>query len=397
MAYNIGMLALPQSWRYGPRSLQEVNPERIVYLADLLGLSRQEVCDLVRDGRKTVVKEEDLFGPHIQIRYLEKLQEVLGKGLGFFINTDPLTYEKNSVLYRKEHRHNCELQYADRLLVSTTEDEAIWQSALCATLWNRLHRILSRYSLADNPVEVAYEVRAEMEIRDQPYKDIRKHLHYLMRRLGKFHIIVREHVESPKHKNNLAGFFLRPLTIVIKRQQHVGREIFTLAHELGHYLLDKEELDGMPFDKENSKEEKWCNDFAFAFILGREKVKQLKSFKPKEVRDPFGAIAAFSSANHISRLAIYCHLAKRRVITWKDYNEIKSEIRARHEQEERAYRRKANGTSSRQGGRKLRPLFSPLEQKIYLNAFYAGIVKEHNLMRHFQTHSIDSIVYGSHF
>lgn len=391
------MPSIPQSWRYDPRRLKEVNPERIVYLADLLGLSRQEVCELVRDGRKTEVKEEDLFGTHIQTRYLEKLEEVLGKCHAFLGSTSPLTYAKNSILCRKERHHNCELQYADRLLVSMTEDEALRQSGICVTLWDRLNRILPRYSLADNPVEVAYEVRAEMEIREQPYKDIRKHLHYLMRRLGKFHIIVREHVESPKHKNNLAGFFLRPLTIVIKRQQHVGREIFTLAHELGHYLLDKEELDGLPFDKENSKEEKWCNDFAFAFILGRDKIKQLKSFKPSEVRDPFGTIAAFSSANHISRLAIYCHLAKRRVITWKDYNEIKSAIRARHEQEERAYRRKANGTRSRQGGRKLRPLFSPLEQKIYLNAFYAGIVKEHRLMRHFQTHSIDSIVCGAHF
>ena len=61
---------------------------------------------------------------------------------------------------------------------------------------------------------------------------------------------------------------------MLKRQQQaLRREIFTLAHELGHYLLNEEEVESLDFadmyGNSGNKVENWCNEFAFYFLAGR--------------------------------------------------------------------------------------------------------------------------------
>ena len=56
----------------------------------------------------------------------------------------------------------------------------------------------------------------------------------------------------------------------LKRQQmSFRREIFTLIHELGHFLLNEEEIEKLEIEhlaNDNlSSIERWCNDFSFHF------------------------------------------------------------------------------------------------------------------------------------
>ena len=52
-------------------------------------------------------------------------------------------------------------------------------------------------------------------------------------------LFVFEYIETwnKKEKTNIDGFYLKPNVIVLKHHKHYKREIFTLAHELGHCLL----------------------------------------------------------------------------------------------------------------------------------------------------------------
>ena len=76
-----------------------------------------------------------------------------------------------------------------------------------------------------------------------------------------------------KEKANIDGFFLCPNVIVLKRNQNAfNREIFTLLHELGHYLLNEEEIEQVDVlntvNSNLSEVERWCNDFAYYFLAG---------------------------------------------------------------------------------------------------------------------------------
>ena len=66
-------------------------------------------------------------------------------------------------------------------------------------------------------------------------------------------IMVFEFIETwnKKEKANIDGFYLKPNLIVLKRHQSFSREIFTLAHELGHYLLDEEEIEEINYSVYN--------------------------------------------------------------------------------------------------------------------------------------------------
>src|SRR5690606_2760924 len=93
--------------------------------------------------------------------------------------------------------------------------------------------------------------------------------------LAESNILVFEFVEHQalKEKSNIDGFYLQPNVIVLRRNQdYFKREVFTLAHELGHYLLNQEEVESMDYDQlalgPTSKIETWCNNFSFAFLAG---------------------------------------------------------------------------------------------------------------------------------
>lgn len=391
---------VPKSWPYTLRSLAEVNPARLEYLAAMFNLSREEVCARVQGNLKTEVKEEDLFSDRIQLRHLRKLQEVFGKGMGFFIMDGPPAGKKSdSVLFRKEGGINCELEYADRLLVSKMTDEAIFLSSLCFLMGSTLKRKFPRYRISHNAARIAYDVRRKMGLADKPGRKERAHLQYLIECLGDHNIVVKEHLEhhNAKEKVNLAGFFLKPSTIVIKRQAQLKREIFTLAHELGHYLLNSEDIDGKQiFGQARSREETWCNEFAFHFILGKQNIDWLNANASALAQSP-RKISSFSEESHISRLAIYCYLAKTKVITWAEYQSIRARIDRQHAKDKQARqleskKNRALGISSPGGF--ARPIISPLEERVYIDAFFDGILEEHELTQKFKYKSLDNILYG---
>ena len=117
------------------------------------------------------------------------------------------------------------------------------------------------------------------EIRKQIYpgfnKDRKAFLKSIITKLADNNVLVFEFVETwnKKEKANINGFYLAPNVIVLKRQKSYRRETFTLIHELGHYLLNFEEIDEKIGDDYSAYEsldkiEKWCNDFAYYFLIG---------------------------------------------------------------------------------------------------------------------------------
>lgn len=100
-------------------------------------------------------------------------------------------------------------------------------------------------------------------------------LRALISKFAEKNILVFEFVETwnKKEKANIDGFYLAPNVIVLKRHQSsFRREIFTLIHELGHYLLNEEEIEELDIsnfaNNKLSDIERWCNDFAYYFLVG---------------------------------------------------------------------------------------------------------------------------------
>jgi Zn-dependent peptidase ImmA (M78 family) len=189
---------------------------------------------------------------------------------------------------------------------------------------------------------------------------------------------------------NINGFYLKPDTIVLKRnQKSFSREIFTLIHELGHYLLNEEEIDeSMKEDSSDfnslSKVERWCNDFAYFFLVG-ELDKTLTALATATDSNDYhhDILDSIALQTNLSVFALYTRLLINEKISLSNYrkvcNELSDSIRAREAEEQRKHeleRLKALEEGRKPGGAAAKPLLSPLYVSTIQSAFYEGVINE---------------------
>ena len=183
--------------------------------------------------------------------------------------------------------------------------------------------------------------------------------------------------------------FIQPNHILLKRQQkHFKREIFTLAHELGHYLLNEEELDHINFDQPKKKIENWCNEFAFYFLIEDQKE---TLHRIQNIQYENDTIKKISQEKHINRLALFTHLATKEKMTWERYFSIKSEIEKEYKEifienfiknEKEKKRKKELGI--KQTGGSPKPILSKLEMQIYENAYFERVIDRYEIESNFK-------------
>lgn len=362
----------------------EINKERIKYLLALYNMSTGDLLSLLNDGRKTKVEVRQINGEIMDLALLKRIDQIFDKGLDFYMDFSPLkANENNSVFFRKT-TFGTELNRETIRVVNRFEN---LKQALDA--YNKLSQYsiksdIEHCTLHDSPKEIAQKIRGLLH--PGKVKDAKTFLVQLIDRCAQHGIFVFEYVETwnKKEKTNIDGFFLQPNMIVLKRHKHYKREVFTLAHELGHCLLGMEEVEsvdmaGMEYGKECSMVEKWCNDFAYRFIMG-EYAEELNAIERVDASNDycFDAISQLSGQTHISRLAMYTRLYLDKRISYANYCNVKNELaelyRIRLEQEKAKNEGKKGGTAPK-------PIISPLFLQTMQYAYFKGVINEDTFCR----------------
>ena len=394
----------------------EINPARIDYLLKLYKFSKDNLLGKLNDKRKTKLTREDIFDKNIKLSNLQKIDKIFDVGLSYYTNPqNPSKFKKTSIFFRKD-KFNSKLTYPDRWRVNMIESELKHLNAIAKLSDYKISRTLRRYTIGDDCRKVANEVREILEFnadrgKQQSSKQVnvadKEFLKYFIQKLADVDVLVYEFVEQHnlKRKTVWDGMFLRENSIVIKRQQKaLKREIFTLAHEFGHYLLDIEEIDDNPFKQSQADIEKWCNDFAFYFIIGEERENLLNLLK-KEPQINNAEVFDLANQLHISRLAIYTHFVIHGDIDNKVYGKLCKDLdsirRKQLDKEKRERELAKKNDSNAKTPAQLKPIFSPLEKDIYRHAYFAGTVEEIDIINRFNPNSrsiqagfMDKLLYG---
>ncbi len=378
----------------------KINSTSIDYMLKRLNMNISELLEHVNKGRKSrLFIEEDIYPSQknlfseqtIRIGLLEKIDKVFNQGLSFYTDLEPEGNEKESSIFFRKKKFETDLELADRQTVVTIENQKDYiESLIILSDYHKITRKLKTYNIDRAPNEVAEDIREALyPKRKRANSSDRKFLEDLINKMSEFQIQVQEFGKK-REQVKIEGLFIAPYTIAIRRlpKHKIKRQIFTLAHELGHYLLDKEEIDAKteeidePVTYEQNKVEYWCNSFAFAFLLGSEQRKLLCELANPELSHDDKGIKKISKSNHISRLALFTYLVINHRITWVHYNQLKSDLI--NEFKRTDPQRKETTTDEPRANRKPPqppPSFhSDFLKDIYRNAYFEGVVEKYDIL-----------------
>ncbi len=358
----------------------QYNKDRLDYLLTLFGMSNEELLSSLNDGRKKPILLENIYGEKIKVSLLKRIDEIFHKGLSFYLDFTPLPIEQKTKVFFRKSRFQSVLTMEDKRLVDSFESlKGLLDGyrILTETLSSEypLHR---SFTIEHNPKNVATQVRNILI----PRKNIQEHRQFLkamIANLAEINVYVFEFVETwnKREKATIDGFYLEPNVIVLKRQKSYKREIFTLAHEIGHYLLGIEDVEALDMSKVernriSNRVERWCNDFAFYLIAG-DAVNELDKYKTYS-EDVNFAIDKLSESTHISRMAWYTRLAYNKIVPMPYYRGIIHKLE--EEQAEKLKKEKEEQKRKASNARAPKPIVSPLYLETMQYAFYNGLVSE---------------------
>lgn len=384
----------------------EQNIERLKYLLTLLKMSVEELLPIISEGLSKQITKEQILNPNIELGYLKRIDKIFNKGIHYYLDPKSPDISKDASIFFRKTKFDVDLNLGARKIVNHFEDFKISLSAIAELSDIKFQRILPVFKINNSPKIVATEIRKIInpEFREKP-KD---YLTEIIKKLAEKNVLVFEFVETwnKKEKANIDGFFLKPNVIVLKRQQiSFKREIFTLAHELGHYLLDEEEIDQIDYqniaNKNLSKIENWCNDFAYYFLCGEfeNTIEKMENSTPSNDYN-IDLIKSISERTHLSRLAIFTKLLFLNKISIANYKKVKNSFEEdfREEQEKLKKQReldKQNGINT--GGSTPIPIKSPLLVSTIQTAFFEGIINEYEFCKklNIKPEKIDNYLYES--
>ena len=353
-------------------------------------LTEEEFLTQISRGLKSPLLKSDIFTSEIKLSHLKRIDKIFEKGLHYYL--DPKTPDasgEDSIFFRKSKFVTDELTLGAVKIVNKFEDTKLSLEALATLSEIEFTRNIRKFTTSENPQRSAIEIR---QILYPSFVEKRRDfLKLLISKLAEKNILVFEFIETynKKEKANIDGFFLKPNFIVLKRYPSFRREIFTLAHELGHYLLDKEEIEKIEYDgiadTSISRVERWCNDFAFAFLAGTH-LKTLDALSIANSTNDYhiNAIEDVSKKTHLSEMAIFTRLLYQKQISPNSYNNVRSdyEERFRIQQEEKEREKQLSKEQGiQQRGSSAKPIPSPLFILTIQTAFYEGILSEYEVSK----------------
>ena len=369
----------------------EQNISRLIYLLELYKLTVNEFIELVNKGvKKRKAKKEDLFSTEIKLSFLKKFDKIFNKGIHFYLDPEepPTNKQEASIFFRKSN-FETELNLGSKIIVDKFEERKNYFSGLSKLADVNVDRQLPTYTIDQDPAKVAAELRLKLYPSFTPV--LRDFLKNLISKFSEFNILVYEFVEAHNltNKTNIDGFYLYPNTIVIKRQQRsFRREIFTLVHELGHYLLKEEEVEELNLSQlanpNVSRVERWCNDFAYHFLIG-DFAKSIDTLTPATASNDYhhSLMDEISRRTNISRIALYTRLLILNKVSYPTYRKIDAEFKreADEKREKEKALRELAPKDDKQKGSQPQPIISPLLESVYKAALYEGVINEYEFCK----------------
>ncbi len=353
-------------------------------------MTADDLLPIISAGLKKKITTESILTNEIELGLLKRIDKFFNKGLYFYLDPKSPEVSNDASIFFRKPKFDLELNIGAKRIVNQFEENKISLSAIAKLAEINIERTIPVFKVQDNPQIVAKEIKNSLNA--DFTTDKKEYLKTLIGKFAEQNILVFEFVETwnKKEKANIDGFFLNPNVIVLKRQQNsFRREIFTLIHELGHFLLNEEEIEQVDYQSLGrtnlSKIEKWCNDFAYHFLVGDYADDIEAIAKADDTNDyEFDVIKEVSDNTHLSQIALFTRLLYQNKITQSNYNLIKADFDEQYRLRDEAIKKqreldRQKGNISH--GSPPKPIVSPMLVSTVQTAFYMGVINEYEVCK----------------
>ena len=314
----------------------DVNPKLLDYAIKSSGYEVGELAEKINAKKMDKDRLVDLASGKKKplITEIEKIDGVLKRGLPFFFLSEVPDEEK--ILRYRRKIPGLHLDPSTEVTLrdfNFLREEIKYMLDETGTDFGRKDRI---YTLKASAEKTAGEFRKLFGYSPGDFESLgpRDVFDHLRNRIEERNVFVFKNIAtSEKLDDNLRGcVFLKsdlPPLILINSTDDKNAEIFTLLHEFAHYLLNEEELDTESVsDDYNSPAEKWCNDFAYSFLISpHDEAKENFAMENHDHLTKPETLRSLSGKYKISRAALMYRFLIKEIISLETYLDFREKNR----------------------------------------------------------------------
>jgi Zn-dependent peptidase ImmA (M78 family)/DNA-binding XRE family transcriptional regulator len=312
-----------------PRNLSldvEVEPRVLQWVIGTSGWTQAEITKKLKISPSTF--QNWLTGEiHPSLKQLEELSKTVKRPLAAFFLSQPPEEPPLPKDYRQLPEKEGKFDKKTILAIRRARRLQNISKELSENLNIPLRSIISYVKQSDNPKKIAEYYRKDFGLTEELQKKMKtpyEMFFFLRGALEKKNILV---FQIPMLLEDARGFTLvdtSPEVVIANSKDQIEARIFTLMHEFGHVLLHESGV-SMPertlFAQRVGPVEKWCNDFASAFILpgGMANV-EFTGYK-NNLTDTL-ILSKFSRRYKVSKSMLLYNMFKLRYISQKEYDTV---------------------------------------------------------------------------
>jgi Zn-dependent peptidase ImmA (M78 family) len=304
----------------------EVEPKVLQWAVGTSGWTQLEIVKKLKITPSTF--QHWLTGEtHPSLRQLEALSKTIKRPLAAFFLSQPPDEPPLPKDYRQLPEKEGKFDKKTILAIRRARRLRNISKELAENLNIQLQSVTPYVKQSDDPKKLGERYRKEFGLTEDIQKKMKSpyELFSFMREiLEKKNILV---FQIPMLLEDARGFTLvdsTPEVVVINSKDQIEARVFTLLHELGHVLLHESGV-SMPertlLIQRVSPVEKWCNEFASAFLLP-ESVANIEFTEYKDTLTDSPTLAKLSRRYKVSKSMLLYNMFKLRCISQKEYDTV---------------------------------------------------------------------------
>lgn len=306
-----------------------VEPSVLKWLIESSGRTREEIAKRLNTSTRNIEKMES-GEKKPSFRQLEELAVIFKRPVASFLLSKPLTEKPKPKDYRmlpdKTNKFDKKtvfvMRHARRLQELSKE--------LSRNVDYETKSKIEKVKITDNAEVIALKFREKFNLTEEKQRKFKtpyELFNYLRDILEDQNIYLFQFSMPVEDARGFVFVDETPTVIVVNTKDNIEARIFSLMHEFGHILLGESVID-LPDATHTFKDdvEKWCNEFASAFLLPKDIAKS--SFDTNKVNlTQKETLKYLSNRYKVSKAMLLLNMLKLNYIGRTDYDAILSRFK----------------------------------------------------------------------